>query len=90
MQNNDIITVSELPDPNCTYIVTFDGVEYECVPYSPSPDERPEYVICGLGNFNLANSIFKDNLNVNVEKLTKEFNDFYKQELEGEKNVGII
>lgn len=47
MPNNNI-TVSELPDPNCTYIVNCDGIEYECIPsIALFPDPT-------LGNLSLA------------------------------------
>lgn len=77
---NDIITVSELPDPNCTYTVTCNGVEYECIP--TSIDEAPStFPLCTLGNLNLLDSSlpntrepFLISFFYNEDDITLEFN----------------
>ena len=57
--STNIITVSELPDPNCTYIVTCNGVEYKCAPVVIS-DGGPSDPICTLGNIKLLDSSCAD------------------------------
>ena len=78
---NDIITVSELPDPNCTYTVTCNGVEYECIPIAYDMNSQSGSPICILGNGNLFDSSFPNTREpflisffYNEDDITLEFN----------------